>query len=263
MSTIIGIIGGLGPYAHVELERLLLVEAAQRLGRPAADQDFPAWVLSSMPSTPDRTLALLGEGPSPVPALLESLHRVARAGAGFAIIPCNTAHAFIDELRVASPIPIVDMIDATLERATQRCGAPARIGLMATTGTCRARVYHDRVERMPGLELVSVLDLPDGEALQERLVMTPIYGALRDGRRTGGGLKAGVRSPEIVAALRDAVRHLARTGVSLVICGCTEIPFGLGRESCDGIPLLDPMAVIAERALALSVASSWALGVSA
>lgn len=250
---VIGIVGGLGPHAHIELERLLLAAMAQRLGRPPTDQDYPEWIVSSIPSTPDRTRALLDHGPSPVPALLRSLQRLATAGADFGIIPCNTAHAFIDELRAGSPIPIVDMIEATLARAVELAPAPARLGLLATTGTCRARLYHDRVARIPGLELVSLLDLPGGEALHEELVMTPIYGPLREGgERIPGGIKAGIQTPEITAALRLAVQHLADVGAALVICGCTEIPLALGHEPSQGTPLLDPMQALASRALAVA-----------
>ncbi len=250
-SKVIGIVGGLGPYAHIEFELLLLAATVRRLGRPPRDQDYPEWVVSSIPGTPDRTLALLGRAPSPVPALLRSLHRLATAGADLAVIPCNTAHAFLDELRAGSPIPILDMIALTLERAREQAGSPTRIGLMATTGTCRARVYHERAERIPGLELVTLLDLEDGEEYQEQLVMAPIYGARRDGERTGGGLKAGVRTDEIVDRLRRAVRLLADAGAALVIAGCTEIPLGLGRGTCDGTPLLDPMELAATRAIDL------------
>ena len=45
----IGIIGGLGPYAHIEFETLLLSAAETALGGAALDQDYPSWVLSSMP----------------------------------------------------------------------------------------------------------------------------------------------------------------------------------------------------------------------
>lgn len=256
---VIGIVGGLGPHAHIELERLLLAAMAQRLGRPPTDQDYPEWIVSSIPSTPDRTRALLEHGPSPVPALRRSLERLATAGADFGIIPCNTAHAFIDELREGSPIPIVDMIDAALVRAVALAPAPARIGLLATTGTCRARLYHDRAARLAGVELVSLLDLPGGDALQEALVMTPIYGPLRPGGpahaggpRIPGGIKAGMMSPQITAALREAVQHLADAGAALVICGCTELPLALGREPSQGTPLLDPMQALATRALELA-----------
>lgn len=256
-SKIIGIAGGLGPYAHIEFERLLLQAATRRLGRSPADQDYPEWVLSSIPNTPDRTLALLGQAPSPLPALQRSVQRLADAGADFAVIPCNTAHVFIDDLRAQASIPILDMIDATLERAHTMVEGPATLGLLATTGTASAGVYHDRVAQLPGVSLISPLDLPGGERWQEQLVMTPIYGPLQQGARVGGGIKAGVHTPAIRDALGHAVELLVQAGATLVICGCTEIPLGLGRDPWKGTPLLDPMEVAAERALAIAFGDDW------
>ncbi|MCA9709184.1 MAG: amino acid racemase [Myxococcales bacterium] len=249
---VIGIVGGLGPHAHIEFERRLLSAAAQRLGRPPTDQDYPQWVVSSIPGTPDRTLALLGQAPSPVPHLVRSVERLAAAGADFAVIACNTAHAFLHEVRPRSPIPILDMIEATVARIVATTETPTTVGLLATTGTCRARVYHDRIEHAPGLRLLTPLDLPDGEDLQRRLVMTPIYGPIEGGRHVGGGIKAGICTPAIQAALGEAVERLAEAGARLVICGCTEIPLGLGRDEWAGTPLLDPMEVAAQRAVALA-----------
>jgi len=250
--TIIGIAGGLGPYAHIEFERLLLEATGHRMDRLPVDQDYPEWVVSCVPRTPDRTLALLDEGPSPLPDLVRSVERLAKAGAAFAIIPCNTAHAFIEAIRERTSIPIVDMLDLTVQEATASGEDAGAIGLLATTGTCRTRIYHDRVERMPGGRLLSVLDLPDGEELQRRLVMTPIYGPFVDGRHIGGGIKSGTVTPAVTAALGEAVERLVEAGAGRVICGCTEIPIGLGRGSWKGTPLIDPMEVAARAAVAFA-----------
>ncbi len=247
--TIIGIAGGLGPYAHIEFERLLLEATVRRLDRRPVDQDYPEWVVSSVPQTPDRTLALLDGGSSPLPELVRSVERLANAGAAFAVIPCNTAHAFIEAIGEQTSIPILDMIDLTIREAT-RGRDTGTIGLLATTGTCRTRIYHDRLERVPGHRVISVLDLPEGEELQRRLVMTPIYGPFVDGRHVGGGIKSGTVTPAITAALGEAVERLAEAGAEQVICGCTEIPLALGRGSWKDTPLLDPMQVVAEAAVA-------------
>jgi len=52
-ERLIGIVGGLGPFAHIDFERKLLAAASEVIGA-RRDQDFPQWVLSSIPRTPDR-----------------------------------------------------------------------------------------------------------------------------------------------------------------------------------------------------------------
>ncbi|HSK81483.1 MAG TPA: amino acid racemase [Thermoanaerobaculia bacterium] len=250
---VIGIAGGLGPHAHLELERRLLAA----IERPSSDQDYPEWVVSSIPDTPDRTVALLEGGPSPMPWLLRSFERLASC-TDFAVLTCITAHAFLDEVRAQVKLPILDMVEITLEEAARRFGAGARIGILATTGALRGGVYRRTADRVtPGLDLVSLLDLPDGDKLQEELLMRPIYGPLREGRRQPGGIKSGSdRDPETGVSHRDnmvaAVRRLANAGAACVVTGCTEVPLALGRESVDGTPLLDPLDLTAQRAVRIA-----------
>ena len=49
--------------------------------------------------------------------------------------------------------------------------------------------------------------------------------------------------------MREATRKLAEAGAEVVLTACTEIPLVLGRDGVDAIPLIDPMAVAAERTI--------------
>ncbi len=259
-KRVIGIMGGLGPHAHIELERLILAETGRLIGRAPHDQDYPPWILSSVPATPDRTAALLTGGPSPLPALVESARRIGgKFGADFAVIPCNTAHAYLDELRASVSIPVLDMVQETVLEALRRVGTSGRVGILGTTGTIKSGLYSDRVARLGrGARPITPLDLSDGEAIQEQLVMEPIFGALIDGRRTGGGIKSGAfQDPEkrelLARPLRKAAKMLAEKGADIVLTACTEIPLAVGRESADEVPLLDPMEVAARAAVEIAI----------
>jgi len=246
---VIGIMGGLGPHAHVEFEVLLLSATEKALGRTARDQDYPPWVVSSMPTTPDRTTALLAGAVSPVDALVRSADRLAEAD--FAVIPCNTAHAFLNDVRSRIAIPILDMIRVTAERALERVGKKGTIGVLAVSGTLKSGLYHRWVQKLaPEARVVTLFDLPDGEALQRRLVTEPIFGER--------GIKSGAfrdpeRKEELAEPMRDAARKLADRGAEIVLTACTEIPLALGRDAVDAIPLLDPMAVAAEEAIEIAL----------
>ena len=247
----IGIVGGLGPHAHLELERRLLATAEPVLG----DQGYPSWVLASFPGTPDRTAAVLGTGPSPVPALRSGLERVRSAGADFAVIACNTAHAFFDALVELEVLPLLDLVGETVA-ASLRSGDVETLGVLATTGTLRAEIYEKSAARLaPALRVVSLLDLPEGEALQEALVMDSIYGRLENDRR-GGGIKAGYTADPASGrpyseALGEAAGRLRAAGAQRVVCGCTEISLVLTEED-SGIPLLDPMDIAVREMLRIA-----------
>ena len=252
-KRVIGIVGGLGPYAHLELERRLLANTE----RASADSAYPEWILSSIPQTPDRTVALIEEGPSPVPWLVRSLERLSVC-ADFAIISCITAHAFLPEVRREVRIPILDLIETTLGAISRRFGPSARVGVLATTGSLRSGVFTRTGARMaPGLQLVSLLDLEGGDVFQESLVMRPIYGPLHEGRRHAGGIKSGDDlDPETGAPHRETLARaaglLASEGAICVIAGCTEIPLALGREAVNGLPLVDPLDEGARTALSIA-----------
>ncbi len=245
-GKITGIVGGLGPHAHILFERRLL----DACGDCASEQDYPAWSLISRPGVPDRTAALIGQGPSPVPDLLDVLGLLAPT-ADFAVIPCNTAHAFLDELVPASPLPIVSMIHETVRFLT-RPGERRTIGLLGTSGLLSCRVYQ-RVTDALGAQLdwVTLLDLPDGEARQENLVTSSLYGRLYPDGKRSGGIKCSASQDPITGrpykdALSEAANLLRQAGAVQIIAGCTEIPLSL-----EGAPdVVDPMAVTAESIVA-------------
>ena len=246
-ERLIGIVGGLGPFAHIDFERKLLA-AADRLVGARRDQDFPQWVLSSIPQTPDRTEAFFGEAEDPTPVLLRSLERLRRAGADFAVVACNTAHLFLERLREESPVPILSLVEVTADEAA-RIAPGGSVGLLATSGTLRSRLYHDPLEARR-LHPVSPFDLEGGEELQRRAVMEPIYGPWVDGRHRGGGIKTDGGSEEAQALLEQAAgRLVAERGADVLIAGCTEIPLALEGTEVAGRPLLDPARLLAAAAI--------------
>lgn len=246
-ERLIGIVGGLGPFAHIDFERKLL-DAATELTSARRDQDFPQWVLSSIPRTPDRTEAYFGEAEDPSPVLLRSLERVRRAGADFAVVACNTAHLFLLRLLEESPLPIISLIEVTADEAA-RLAPGGSVGLLATSGTLRSRLYHEPLEAR-GLRPVSPFDLEGGEKLQRRAVMEPIYGPWVDERHQGGGIKTDGGSAEACALLEEAAQRLVdEGGVDVLVAGCTEIPLALNGAEVAERPLLDPARLLAAAAI--------------
>jgi len=249
-----GIAGGLGPHAHIWLEKRLLELAGQRFGA-TGDGDFPDWVVSSAPQTPDRTEALLAGGPDPAPFLLASLNRLKDAGADFAAIACNTAHAFLPRLTEAGPLPlpVVHVVVETVDFVRRVHPGVRRIGLLATTGTCRSAIFAAAFAEC-GIDLAC----PD-DATQEQ-VMTAIYGPLPGGgkARRAGGIKAGLidqpdatgRSPRTV--LQQAASWLVqRRQVEAVVVACSEISLAV-RPGDAPVPVVDTMDVLAEAVLDLA-----------
>ncbi len=250
-----GIVGGLGPFAHIGFERRLLELAAERFGA-IGDSDFPEWVVSSAPHTPVRTGSLLAGAPDPAPYLLRSLKRLHRAEADFAAIPCNTAHAFLPAIAADIPLPLVHVVAETVDYVLSHHPSAGRVGLLATTGTCRFDLF-GQVFASHGVELVYPTDSEDESDpsnLQEKLVMRAVYGSRKDGKRSGG-IKAGLLDegdPSPRDLLREAAKGLIeQQGAEVVILACSEISLALGPNDAT-VPVVDTMDVLALAALDLA-----------
>jgi aspartate racemase len=257
----IGILGGMGPFAHLALERHLLDAATRRLAPyPVSDQQFPHWILSSLPHTPDRSAAVLAGGPSPLPLLIEGLQLLATAD--FVVIACNTAHIFIEQLRDRSKLPILDLVGETIKEVSGHYKRKVKIGLLATTGTLRSGLYQQTARKVcPHVELVTPLDLKvgtlNGEDIQKRYVTDVIFGRSSDPDDLRGGIKAGSHlAPDLRRKMRTSLRRLfgwlGETGVRTVILGCTELPLVLDTDSFNDLLVVDPLRIIASSAVRIA-----------
>ncbi len=118
---ILGVLGGMGPLATVDFLQKLIEET------PASrDQDHIPVIAYSVPQIPDRPLAILGKGESPLPHMLEGIHTLKRAGAQAIAIACNTAHYWYDDLVLQGGLPILHIADAACRRGASTTGRVQR-----------------------------------------------------------------------------------------------------------------------------------------
>ncbi|MGE5654167.1 MAG: aspartate/glutamate racemase family protein [Bacillota bacterium] len=228
MEKIIGILGGMGPEATVDLyAKIIRATGATR------DQDHLRVIIDSNPKIPDRTAAILNGGVDPIPALVETACNLERAGADLIAMPCNTAHFFHAAVQKAVAIPILHMPLETAGYIRTSLPSVKRVGLLATTGTVKSGIYAEACTRN-GLEMLS----PD-DPMQE-LVTIAIFGPQ--------GIKAGGRDLPRQQLLMAAESLIAR-GVDAIILGCTEIPLAL-QPGMLPLPLVDATQILAEAAIA-------------
>src|SRR5277367_5955598 len=133
---VVGIIGGMGPEATVDLMRRVIAKTPAR-----DDQDHIHLIVESNPKIPSRIAHLIdGVGPDPTPELIRVAANLQRAGAHALAIPCNTAHAYADSIRRAVDIPLLDMVRLTVDQiASSR--RVARVGLLASSAVLATELY--------------------------------------------------------------------------------------------------------------------------
>ncbi|HVO84558.1 MAG TPA: amino acid racemase [Syntrophobacteria bacterium] len=227
-EQVIGILGGMGPEATLSLfEKIIANTPATR------DQDHLRVVIDSNAKIPDRTPAILGQGNSPVPAMVESGRALERAGADFIVIPCVSAHFFLDELQAQLALPILSLFDAVAEEVERQQPVPATVGLLATTGTIHGAKFQERLQKSGMDTLVPGLD-------DQKRVMSVIYRIK--------ATSAGAGRDDMRSELRSVVAALVDRGAQAIVAGCTEIPLVL-RSQDVLVPFLDSLVVLARAAI--------------
>ena len=226
---IIGIIGGLGPAATVDIFDKIVKHT------PAVcDQDHIKVIIENNPQIPDRTAALHGKEEDPSVALLAATAKLKDSGADFIIVPCNTAHVFLQSVQQHVKIPILSMIEETSKYIAVNFPGLKKAGLLATTGTIASNVYKYSLKRN-NIELI----VPSVKS-QETLVMRAIYGKK--------GIKAGHKTVLPRKLLLNAVKEIINKGAEIVILGCTEIPLVLKNDDLK-VPVVDPTEILARAAV--------------
>lgn len=233
----VGIIGGVGPAATVDfINKIIRNTDAKR------DQDHIKLVVEHNPQIPDRTENLVAEGPDPTIALYSACKKLEANDADLIAIPCNTAHAFVERIQPYLSIPIINMLFETVEYIRTRHADFSTIGLLATTGTVKSRVYHDLIQKA-GLRVV----VPEND--YQAKVMSAIYG--------DHGVKAGYTDGPCRIELLQALDNVVNQGAEIVILGCTELPLIVAQTdnytvAGKSVAILDPTEILARKCVSLS-----------
>lgn len=224
VSKTVGVMGGMGPDATADfMSRVIRATPAVK------DQDHLRMLIDNNPHVPNRQEALLRGGADPGPALASMARGLEAAGADFLVMPCNTAHAFAEAITAAVDIPLVSIIDVTVEA----CGDAAAIGVLATDGCIRAGVFQAALADR-GARAV----LPDDDETEALM-------------RLITRIKAGDTDPGIADGMRALATALVARGAEVIIAGCTEIPLVLDADMVE-VPLVSSTDALARATVAMA-----------
>ncbi len=228
MKKTIGILGGMGPEATAYMYSLIIKHT-----QVEKDQDHIRIFISSHPETPPRTEAILQQGLSPVPFLIEGVERLKNAGVDFVIMPCVTAHYFMPQVFAQIDVPFLSLIDEAVDWAKENISGLKKVGLLSSTGTQVSKLFQNKFEEA-GIKVLA----PGGKDQQK--VMRAIFGA--------GGIKAGFSSDPSKDDIIRAAEKLIAGGAKAIIAGCTELPLVL-KASDISVPLIEPMDILARKSI--------------
>lgn len=203
MKRTVGILGGMGPEATVDIFQKIL-----RSTPASGDHDHLRILIDNNPAVPDRGAAIAGQGPDPTPILTSMAVALERSGAQLLAMPCNTAHFYYPQIKAAVGVPVLHIMEETAAFLAQKLPPGSPVGLLATEGTVEVGLYHQALARRQ-------LQVMEPDAEHQRLITNSIYAPT--------GVKAGkYRRPRVW--LRKAMGYLAHQGAAALILGCTELP---------------------------------------
>ena len=224
----IGILGGMGPEATLDCYSRIISNTPAK-----TDQEHLRVIIDSNPKVPDRTAAIIAEGQSPVPILVAGCRALQKAGADFIIIPCVSAHFFLDEIQQQIALPILSIFDVVSETITSDHPQIKTVGLMGTTGTINGGLFQKRLA-VEGIETMVA-----GETQQSK-VMAAIYDIKNS--------QPARSRAQITSDLVGVADSLISKGARGIIAGCTEIPLALEQKHLS-VPYFDALTILARAAI--------------
>ncbi len=236
---LIGILGGMGPQAGIDMAEKLTAHTPARL-----DQEHVPFILFSLPGRiPDRTSFLFGdEDVNPAEAIADQFEKMALTGVTTAVMACNTAHAgpiFDVAMEILSKRGVVleirHLIRETAAYIKRELPGVSRVGVLGTRGTYRLQIYEDALNRE---KLVPILP---SDFVRDQHINQALYDP-------GYGLKAhsNPATEEARNHLITAIEDVSARGAEAIVLGCTELPLAIKDSSIGGLPILDPARIMVD-----------------
>lgn len=141
MKTV-GIIGGLGPETTSEfyLELSFQCQIKNRLNRPPI-------LIYSVPisyEVEEEAIAKSTGEDRLVPMLIDAAKKLELAGADFLVMPCNSLHEFIGEIKASVNIPVLSIVEETTNYLKSK--GVSRVGIISTSITLDKKLYQKSLE---------------------------------------------------------------------------------------------------------------------
>lgn len=227
MKTI-GLVGGMTPESTRVYYDLLIQGARQPGGNPLRNPEMLIYSLDLA-----ELVAVQGGGNRRAVGeyLGDILERLRHAGAEVGALTANTPHAYLDEIRAETSLPLVSIVSATREAAS---GHGLEHALLLGTNTTMEAEMYPRELAEAGIRIV----LPGKD--DREFINYTIYNELALGQV----------SPETRQRYLDiCTRHIETDGIDSVILGCTELPLVISRDDLS-VEVLDTTRIHAAAILA-------------
>jgi aspartate racemase len=166
-----------------------------------------------------------GGGEDPLPTLIAMARGLAKQGADFLTIPCNTAHYYLPAIAKAVSIPILDMVALAIARLAALSPKPRTIGMLASPAVQKVGLY---ASRLKDNGFTALFPGAEGEEKMLGVIRAVKSNSLTDRHR---------------ADYATIARNLLSNGANAFLVACTELsvigpPEGITLPSVDALDAL-------------------------
>jgi aspartate racemase len=222
----IGVLGGMGPESSAAFYYKMIRYCQKEYGA-VQDTDFPPMVIYSLPLSGFDETGIVDE-PVVLNLLIHGVNTLKNAGCDFIVIPCNTIHCFIDELRIRSSIPIVSIIEETAKRIAQT--KHKIVGILGSETILELQLYQNPLGKK---NIKCVGPTKEDGGLITRLILEVMSGKVENKTKN---------------AVVSIIKKMEQLSAKAVILGCTEIPLAITQKDVN-IEVYDTLQILAESAV--------------
>ncbi|MCZ6618442.1 MAG: amino acid racemase, partial [Gammaproteobacteria bacterium] len=152
--------------------------------------------------------------------------------ADFLVMPSNTPHFFENQIEDASGIPLLSIVDVTIEEVLSR--KSTTVGVLAIGDTLSHALYQNQLETHDIESVVITDELIEGLDKSVWAVME------------------GEDPPSVGAPAHQAISYLESRDVDAIILGCSEIALMI-RDDLPVANLINPTQLLAEKAVEYAI----------
>lgn len=221
MKTI-GIIGGLGPETTSEFYLDLVFSCAKK--DKAAR---PGIIISSvpLPYQIEEDLILRSEGMERyIPYLTAEAQRLEKSGADFLVMPCNSLHVFIKQIRDSVSIPVLSIVEETVKFLKSE--NMNKVGIVSTSATIKNKLYENAFAEN-GIEYLAPNELQ--QARMGKFILNLVLGQQKNRDRE-----------ELISIINE----FEGKGLDCVILACTDLQLLI--PSHKDLKIFDTMKIFAD-----------------
>jgi len=226
----IGILGGMGPEASANFY-YKIIHYCQKEYQAVQDTDFPPMIIYSLPLSGFDESGIVNKE-LVLQQLINGIDILKNAGCDFIVIPCNTVHLFINELRMKSQILIISIMEETVKKIKQ--DNLVVVGLLGSDTTLKLQLYQDLLDKN---NISCIFPTEEENPIITKLILEVMSGKVENKTKNN---------------VLSIIKKMEQQSAKAIVLGCTEIPLAISKKDAN-IKVYDTLQILAESAVDFAI----------